>query len=78
MAEENIVKKFVGKKVMDWKFRKAGEGHSLSEEKGKDKRKGSAPYRSSTGKVLHWYGHWSGIGMTVLDCSVSVSIRLTN
>ena len=31
MAEK--VKKFVDKKVMDWKFKKAGEGHSLSEEK---------------------------------------------
>lgn len=27
------MKKFVNKKVMDWKFKKAGEGHSLSEEK---------------------------------------------
>ena len=27
------MKKFIDKKVMDWKFKKAGEGHSLSEEK---------------------------------------------
>ena len=26
------MKKFIDKKVLDWKFKKAGEGHSLSEE----------------------------------------------
>ncbi len=31
MADKKI-KDFFGKKKMDWKFRKAGEGHSLSEE----------------------------------------------
>ena len=46
MAEGNKIKKFVDKKVKDWKFRNAGEGHSLSEEKGK----GSISSRSSTGK----------------------------
>lgn len=28
------MKKFIDKKVMDWKFKKAGDGHSLSEESG--------------------------------------------
>ena len=28
------MKKFIDKKVLDWKFKKAGEGHALSEEKG--------------------------------------------
>ena len=27
------MKKFIDKKVLDFKFRKAGEGHALSEEK---------------------------------------------
>ena len=39
------MKKFIDKKVMDWKFRKAGDGHSLSEE-----RKPQPPAKSPSGQ----------------------------
>ncbi len=28
-----VMKKFINEKVTDWKFKKAGDGHSLSEER---------------------------------------------
>ena len=44
------MKKFFEKKKLDYKFKKAGPGHSLAEEKPKE-----LPQAAKTGKLKFWF-----------------------